>query len=381
MRIFCIFSIFFVLFSACLSRTENSIEAEPEIIIDPLRLRAEEIAGAMSDVLLTSQLLISATEGRESLNNNMQELFTDIPTGGVILFRNNLNTTNDNIVNYLTQIRTLITEGADVPPFISVDHEGGTVNRFRRGIAPLPDASYYWGLSGEQGIDAALAKITEDSLRAGREIFELGINMNLAPVAEHLIDDNRTFLARRSYGPDPEFVAKASIAFINGMEQAGVICVVKHFPGSAGPDPHYSASVINMNKPDLDALVSPFAAIIRNGARAIMAAHTAVPVLDSEIASLSPVIMGNWLRGELEFNGIIISDDFIMAAAGGLKPEEAAVRSVAAGSDMILVWPSHLRVTHAAFLEALESGRLPRERLMDAVLRIIYEKLRMGLIE
>jgi len=105
-----------------------------------------------------------------------------------------------------------------------------------------------------------------------------------------------------------------------------------------------------------------------------------IPSIDSEIASLSSVVMTNWLRGELGFSGIIISDDFTMAAAGKLKPEEAAVRSVAAGSDMILVWPAHLKKTHEAFTAALESGNLSRERLLEAAQQVIYEKLRMGLI-
>ncbi|MCL2238168.1 MAG: glycoside hydrolase family 3 protein [Treponema sp.] len=380
MRIIGVILVVFVACTSCVSRTENN-RGEPQVVIDPLYLRAREIVASMDDRLLTAHILMSASEGRDTLNSGMQELFAQIPAGGIILFRHNLNTSNENIRNYLAQIKSLITEGAGIAPFVSVDHEGGTVNRFSRGVADLPNASFYWNMSQEQGKDAALAKITEDTFRAGSVIHGLGINMNLAPVAEHLIDDNRSFLSRRSYGPDPEFVAQAAMAFIKGMEQAGIICVVKHFPGSAGPDPHHSASVINMEKPDLDMLISPFAAIIKNGARAMMAAHTAVPVLDNRIASLSPVIMGNWLRGELEFDGIIISDDFIMAAAGGQRPEEAAVQSVAAGSDMILVWPNHLRATHTAFLEALESGALSRERLNDAVFRIIYEKLKMGLIE
>jgi beta-N-acetylhexosaminidase len=164
------------------------------------------------------------------------------------------------------------------------------------------------------------------------------------------------------------------------MEQAGVLCVVKHFPGSAGPDPHYSTSVISGDRAELDRLIFPFAHVFSNGARAVMAAHSYVPAMDDKIASLSPVVMGNWLRDELMFDGIIISDDFIMAAAGSASPEEAAILSIAAGADMVLVWPASLERTHAAFVSALEEGRLPRERAIDAVSRIIYEKIRLGLM-
>jgi beta-glucosidase-like glycosyl hydrolase len=111
-----------------------------------------------------------------------------------------------------------------------------------------------------------------------------------------------------------------------------------------------------------------------------MVSHSSVPAIDSNIASLSPVVMENWLRGELGFDGIIICDDFSMTAAGNLRPEEAAIFSVVAGADMILVWQHDLRRTHLAFLKAIEDGKLSRERLEDAARRIIYRKLKAGLI-
>jgi len=115
-----------------------------------------------------------------------------------------------------------------------------------------------------------------------------------------------------------------------------------------------------------------------------MVSHSTVPAWDSEnIASLSPIVMGDWLRQELGFEGIIICDDFSMASAGGtghLKPETAAVLSLAAGADMVLVWPPDLRRTHRAILAALNDGKLSRERLREAAGRIIFEKIRTGLL-
>jgi beta-N-acetylhexosaminidase len=262
-----------------------------------------------------------------------------------------------------------------------VDHEGGNVNRFLPGVAALPAASSYWALSLERGRKEALTKIEEDSLRVGIEINELGINLNFAPVAEFLYDGNCDFLASRSYGPDPSFISDAASAFVHAMEQSGVLCVVKHFPASAGADPHYSASLLDLSKTVLDGLVSPFASLFENGARAVMIAHTAVPAIDSKIASLSSVVMKDWLRDELGFDGIIICDDFSMAAAGIQSAEEAAVQSIAAGADMVLVWPPDLIRTYRAILSALEDGRLSRERLTDAAERIIYEKIRMKLTD
>jgi beta-N-acetylhexosaminidase len=371
-----------LLIPACERRAVNheSKANEAWVKSGPLRTRALEIASSLNDRLLTSQVLISGIDGRGSLPPQIETLFAGHPPGGVMLFRYNLNTDTDSIRNLLSQVSSFIGDKSNIPPFIAVDHEGGTVYRFQDGVAALPAASFYRDIFLSQGKEIALKKITDDVFKSGREIKEFGINMIFAPVAEYLTDDNRAFLESRSYGPDPLFTAEAASAFVRAMEQAGVLCVVKHFPASAGPDPHFSASVISADKAGLDRLIFPFAYVFNNGARAVMAAHSYVPAMDGKIASLSPVVMGNWLRDELGFDGIIISDDFLMESAGSANPEEAAVLSIAAGADMVLVWPSDLERTHAAFISALEEGRLSRERLLDAVSRIIYEKLRLGLM-
>jgi beta-N-acetylhexosaminidase len=174
------------------------------------------------------------------------------------------------------------------------------------------------------------------------------------------------------------------------METAGVLCVVKHFPGSAGADPHLFLSVLHEDRAGLAELTAPFESLIRDGrARAVMVSHSVVPALDGgNTASLSPAVMDGWLRRELGFAGIIICDDFSMGAVslGGrgeiaLRPETAAVRALAAGTDMVLVWPPDLRRTHREIQAALADGRLSRERLREAAGRIISEKMRMGMIQ
>ena len=361
---------------------ENIVESEKiEVYIDPAFARAQEIVSGMDNRLLAAQVLISGIDGAGRLRPYMAELLTEIPTGGIMLFKYNLDTDNDSIRSLVTQTKAVILEESGIAPFMAVDHEGGSVIRFNREIVSLPSAAAYWEVFEKEGMNAALLKIARDSLKDALVINELGINMNFAPVAEHLTDDNRVFYSRRSYGPDPDFTARASLAFLQSMEKAGIICVVKHFPASAGTDPHYSKSVLNSKEDELDELVSPFAYLIKKGARAIMAAHTLIPAVDSEIASLSSVVMRNWLRGGLGFDGIIVSDDFIMAAAGNQKPETAAVLSLAAGSDMILVWPANLRKTHNAIITAVENESLSRDRLADAAVRIVYQKITMGLMD
>jgi beta-N-acetylhexosaminidase len=313
----------------------------------------------------------------------MSLLLNEWPAGGILLFRYNLDTDSEEIKSLVRECAALVgqTGRPGIPPFVAVDHEGGSVNRFLPGVAALPAAGTYWELARGAGREEALGLVEKDSLRAGAQIRGLGINMNLAPVAEYLRDDNRAFLDDRSYGPDSLFAGEAAAAFVRGMEKAGILCVVKHFPGSAGADPHRYPSVSAGGREALDEIAAPFAALIRDGARAVMVSHTLVPARDAaDIASLSRAVMEDWLRNALGFRGIILSDDFSMAAAGSgvLNP---AVRSLAAGADMVLVWPSDIRRTCRAILSALDEGSLSRERLREAAERIIFEKIRLGIID
>jgi len=375
------------------------------------RERAARIAAALDDRLLAAQVIIAGIDGKGKLSRDMKILLSECPAGGIILFRYNLDTDDGAIQNLIAEssatIADAIVEGRNtvelsadpeagaefftISPFVVVDHEGGKVNRFMPGAADLPAAYSYWETAQSEDRNSAVAQILVDSFYTGEKLRRLGVNFNLAPVAEFLNDDNANFLEGRSYGPDPAFTVEAARAFIAGMNLAGVICAVKHFPGSSGPDPHYFPGKLNGGREALAELVFPFAALIReNRVRAVMVSHSSVPARDAEkIASLSPAIMGEWLRRELGFEGLIISDDFSMAAAaatgvaaatgaataaGRVRPEEAAVQSLIAGADIVLVWPPDLRRTHKAIQAALADGRLSRRRLEESAARIIYEK-------
>ena len=346
--------------------------------------RAAGIAASLDNRRLAAQVLICGVDSRGTLSQAMRTLLTECPAGAIMFFRFNLNTSNDEIQNFLAEIADLVINESGIPPFMAVDHEGGEVNRFRPGVATLPSAFSYWELAEAEGWEAALERVKKDSFEAGRQINALGFNMNFAPVAEFLNEENSAFLRTRSYGPDPVFTANAASAFARGMEGAGVLPVVKHFPGNAGIDPHYHISVMYGDREVLDEQVTPFVQLVNEGARAIMVAHSLVPAVDSEIASLSSVVMNDWLRRDLGFTGIIVSDCFAMTAAnpsgGHFTIEEAAISSLAAGADMVMVWPRDIRRTHRAIIAALENERLCRERLQEAASRVIFEKIRMGMI-
>ncbi|MDR2375109.1 MAG: glycoside hydrolase family 3 protein [Treponema sp.] len=378
------------------------LETEPAESGPALR-EAARIAASLDDSTLASQVIMSGVDGKSGLDPDMRRILADCPPGAIMLFKYNLDTTPDKARSFIDECRDIVaaaigaktagagigagtgTGGTAIPPFIAADHEGGQVHRFGPGISRLPAAAAWEERAQREGNRAALAALEEAACESGTEIRDLGLTLSLAPVAEPLNDDNRLFLEDRSFGSDVAFTAAAAAAYIRGMEQAGLGCVVKHFPGHSGADPHRDLSVLPGSREELAQAVQPFAALISGGTphiTGIMVSHALVPAWDSErIASLSPAIIGQWLRGELGFKGIVLADDFSMGASAFMTdPEEAAVLSLAAGADMVMAWPSGLRKLRAAILDALGRGTLSRRRLEEAAARIIAEKIRLGLL-
>lgn len=355
-------------------------EASPVVLA-----AAAAIASSLDDNCLAAQVLLTGIDGKASLSPAMKSLLEKHPAGGVMLFRYNLETTKDEVKNFLSETVNAVTAGAGIPPFMAVDHEGGLVHRFGPGVEKLPSAYSFWELAQKQGRDPALRLAEAQYLRSANEIRELGITMVLGPVAEILNDDNRLFLETRSYGGDPGFTLAAASAYVKSMDAAGIACVVKHFPGNTASDPHSGVSTLQADKAALDDMVKPFAALI-NGLSppALMLSHVMVPAIDSRRnASISGPVINGWIRGELGFSGIILADDFSMGAvaAAGLSPSSAAVEALNSGVDMIMAWPKNIGEMHSAILRALLDGRLGRKRLLEAASRIIAEKIRYGLVE
>ena len=345
---------------------------------------ASDIAGSLDDRLLAAQVLLTGIDGKESLSPAMASLLERIPAGGIMLFRYNLDSPKAGVEKFLFEAGSLVTRHSSIPPFMAVDHEGGLVHRFGPGVERLPSAFSFWELAGREGEEAALAAAGALYRRSAGEIHSLGITMVLGPVAETLTDESKIFLETRSYGPDADFTAAAASAFLKSFEDEGIACVVKHFPGNSAADPHGEVSSLAAGKDVLDEMVKPFAKIIQNdNPPAIMVSHVIASALDSQKnASLSRVVIEDWLRGELGFKGIVLADDYSMGAvaASGLRPAAAAVEGINAGVDMIMVWPNDLSAVHSAILDALKSGRLSRERLLEAAGRVIACKMRFGLI-
>jgi beta-N-acetylhexosaminidase len=263
-------------------------------------------------------------------------------------------------------------DGPDgLPLLLSMDQEGGVVQRLKVGVDPVPSALSV----GSTGDPTYARKVARQN---GRTLRGLGVTMVLAPVAD-VDPDGVSVMGSRAYSTDTDVAAEMVVASVKGYLQAGVIPVVKHFPGlgTVTGDSHRSLpvqrkSVAALQRTDL----VPFAAAVEAGAPVVMTGHVAVPALEEDMpASLSATVIGELLRDRLGFRGVAITDSQGMGPVHGrFGPAEGAVRSLLAGNDLVLNSPRPERARRAV-LRALREGRIPQERVIEAATRV--EALRL----
>jgi beta-N-acetylhexosaminidase len=251
---------------------------------------------------------------------------------------------------------------------ISIDEEGGDVTR----LEARHGSSYPGNLALGAVDDVALTESVAGAI-AG-ELAAAGVNLNLAPVADANTNPLNPVIGVRSFGADPELVARHVAAFVTGTQRQGVAACAKHFPGHGDTtaDSHRELPVI---EGDLDDALLPFRAAIAAGVQAVMAGHLLVPALDDAPASLSEPILSGLVRDELGFEGLIVTDALEMAAVSSTYGvEEAAVRALIAGADSLgLGHDLHedaVERVHAAIVDAVGTGRLTEERVAEAADRV-----------
>jgi beta-N-acetylhexosaminidase len=286
--------------------------------------------------------------------------------GGVILFRSNLG--DGSAVTALTsQLRA----AADRDIVLGLDEEGGDVTRLdtARGSAAPGAAALGW-LDDPAATEAVYAAI-------GARLAEVGISLNLAPVADVNVDPANPVIGVRSFSADPEVAARHVAAAVRGIQQAGVAACAKHFPGhgATSADSHHEVATLQRSRAQLEAVeFAPFRAAIGAGSRAVMTGHLLVPCLDNELATTSHAITTGILREELGFTGTIVTDALEMAAVSvTVGMVDGFVAALVAGADTIesgaLDYPELLSTIPDAVLAAVHSGRLALDRLADAARR------------
>ena len=294
--------------------------------------------------------------------------------GGVILFGYNMKSEEqvEALTSSLQQL-SVQTEPA-VPLFVAVDQEGGDAAS-APWVAPQPSAAEV-GRRGDPGEAHDIASTI------GHQLLRAGINTDFAPVVDTGFG---AAIGNRSYGEDPELVARMGAAAVEGFEEAGVISAAKHFPnhGPATSDSHVSLPVIRHDAKTLQARdLPPFEAAIEAGVPLVMVGHLVYPAIDPHNpASLSRDAI-SMLRRDLGFEGVVVTDDLAMAgASGGGTPAEAAVQAVKAGADLLVVSspPQQQADAYDAVVDAVESGEVPRSRIQRSVERLLTVKERYHL--
>ena len=294
-------------------------------------------------------------------------LLSETQAAGLMLYRRNFETPER-----LARLLTGLEETLGRKLLIATDHEGGRVIMLGRAVTIFPD-NLAAGTAGE------VTFVNRQGLFEGRELRRLGVDVNFSPVLDVLTERYSPNIGIRSYGKDPALVARCGAARIRGLQSAGVSACAKHFPGKghAPVDAHLGLPVIDSGWSDMRAThLPPFLAAIETGVDSIMTSHPLYPRLDAAPgtpATFSRLIVDEYLRGELGFRGVIVSDDLEMGAIGEICPiGEATVRAAAAGHDLLLVChtPARQRDAHAALLEAYRTGVLPLRGLEQSATRL-----------
>ena len=330
------------------------------------------------------------------LNDSVREMLSRDRFGGVILFGENFADTAQTL-RLVANMQEAVRAGGGLPLMVAVDEEGGSVARLNYGTLGVSNMAL--GATGDPEDARIMAGIH------GEEIALLGINADLAPVLDVNSNAANPVIGIRSFSDDPLTVSEYGTAFIRGLHEAGIMATLKHFPGhgNTDTDSHTGFPVINSTLEELRSCeLVPFKAGVDAGADMVMTAHIQFPQIEKETytsvstgeqvylpATMSRTILTDILRGEMGFDGVIVSDALDMdAVSKNFSTEDILRLSVNAGVDLLIL-PSvkdtnlfRLTETMLDTLVALvENGQVPETRIDDAVRRILKLKQQYGLLD
>lgn len=280
----------------------------------------------------------------------------EMHVGGVVLLKGNLSS---------AAAMSAVGAKASVPLFMSIDAEWGLGMR----LEDAPD----FPRNGRISRQADEQLLFDYGREVARECRRVGINMVLGPVID-VVENPKGVIGSRSFGGDPERVADLGVAYARGLESGGVVSVAKHFPGHGSPhgDSHRELPMINRSLHNLDSIdLHPFRSYVDAGLSGMMVGHLAVPAVDPQRrpAAVSEVVIGNLLRGELGFSGLVLTDALNMGGVEGYGADAA----IAAGAD-IVVAPKDTQSEIAAVLNKVKSGEIDESAINDRCRRILFYK-------
>ena len=352
-------------FFGCLKKTYHR---EAESLSMPMKLEQK-----------IGQLIMVAVPGT-GMHQGAESIIKEYLPGGVILFGYNLSSYHNN-KRFINELQQSSLRHTGIPLFVSIDQEGGRVVRITEGVTQFP-GNMSAGTGGDDDLVYQWGRVL------GLELRLSGVNMNLAPVLDVNNNPYNPVINTRSFGSDPGLVARMGSDYIRGIQDSHCIAVGKHFPGhgDTDKDSHYTLPVIRSDLKRLRSVeLVPFKKAIDAGVESIMTAHISFPEIpgSNEPATLSPLFLTGILRNELKFTGLIITDDLEMAAISKKQEMgEAAVKSVLAGADIVLIssYGRNIPVIVGALKKAVVDKRISEARLNESLSRILEVKMRYNII-
>lgn len=387
-RILSLVLIFIMLFCAgCQSKDKEENTAVKTEDLDEATLRgmSEDITKDMSLEAKIGQLFMVSlytldqgdTKNQQKITSEMKKTIKQYPVGGIVLFSKNM-TDADQTKELIDHLQ----DASDIPLFVSVDEEGGSVARVssnkEMGVTHYPTAK-------EIGKTYDEDQIEEMGKTQSSQLKKLGFNMNLAPVADVLTNESNTEVGDRSFGSDAGDVSDIISTLVKSMQKQQISAVLKHFPGSGDTwgNTHMGSAEAEQTIQTLRKIdFKPFEAGIDADADAVMVSHLMLSNVtdEKEPSTLSKRVVTDILRNELDFNGVVMTDAMNMKAiTDNYSAGEAAVKALQAGVDVILM-PENLSEAYQAVLKAVDDGDIKESRIDQSVERIIYTKLKRGVI-
>jgi beta-N-acetylhexosaminidase len=331
--------------------------------------KVDKLVANMSDADKVGQLLMIGIHGK-TLNDDAKFMLNEYRVGGIILFDRNMES-KDQVKSLITDINKTGKSAGLTPLFIGIDQEGGAVARMEDQLIKVPPAEEL----GKEPIEQAVSLAKQ----SGTELKDLGFNINFAPVA----DLGLTY--GRSFSTNPDDVVRYASAVGNAYDEAGLWYSYKHFPGigKTDVDLHADTSVVPVSKETLlNEDTKVFVDLIKQSkpnTYAIMVSHAMYPQIDPDHpSSLSKAIITDWLRKNMGYNGVVVTDDMDMGAlAKHYTFDDMAVQSILAGSDILLVCHEyeHMQEAYNGLMKAVKDGQISKERLDESVKRILLMKI------
>lgn len=309
---------------------------------------------------------------------NISTMISQYNVGAVLLF-----TSNNNIQDK-AQLKGLISQmknNSQLPLLVSIDQEGGYVDRLVNLDGPRPSAAAI-------GATNDPSKAHAEGMQDASDLTSYGFNLNLAPVVDVSTVQNPQLIGR-TYGDNAGIVTRMAAAYLQGLQQSGkVFGTLKHFPGlgDIGTDPHNGVPDVFRSKNMLESVDwAPYRALIAQGhVHAVMVTHELIHAIDPNVpSSLSFKLITGILRGELGFNGVIMTDSLTMEGITAFYPEsQSAAMAIEAGDDLLMgaSTPQDVATMIEGIKQAMASGAISTARIDDSVRRILTLKFELGLL-